>query len=320
MSNFVQLVKNENMKLYSQKSTWIMMIILGLLIIAFGTFMKVDATMLGGAVPTGDDWKQELQEQNEALSSPPEEAGGSQEIKYPGYMNIEENEYRIANDIKPTEYDAWNFIRDNRGLVAMVSLFTIIVAAGITANEFRWGTIKLLLIRPISRTKILFSKYVAVLIYALAMLVFLYALSFLVGLLLFGIDGFSQIYVFEQAGEITQAGIFSHTVSQYLLSSVELLMMATFAFMISAVFRNTSLAIGVAIFLMMAGSSIVVFLMNKEWAKYILFANTDLTQYVEGSPFFDTTLWFSVAVLAVYYIIFMFLSWLFFTKRDVAGA
>lgn len=37
--------------------------------------------------------------------------------------------------------------------------------------------------------------------------------------------------------------IFSFTVFPYLLSFVELMMMAAFAFMIATVFRNTSLAI-----------------------------------------------------------------------------
>ncbi|ARI78956.1 ABC transporter permease [Halobacillus mangrovi] len=320
MSNFFQLVKNEQIKLYSQIATWIMFIILGVLIIGFGIFMKVDASFLGGDVPTGEDWKQELQEQNEQLQDPKFGQSGEQ-IQYPSMMDIEMNEYRIENNIKPTEYDVWDFLRDNRTNVSVISLFTIIVAAGAIANEFKWGTIKLLLIRPISRTKILFSKYVSVLVFALTMLLFLYVLSFIVGSILFGIDSLNQTYLFRQDGNIQETQIFGHTVAQYLLSSVNLLIMATFAFMISAVFRNSSLAIGVAIFLMMAGNSIVLFLQDKEWAKYILFANTDLNQFIEGTPLIsDITPGFSVTVLIVYYIIFVALSWTFFSKRDVAGA
>ncbi|MBX0359721.1 ABC transporter permease [Halobacillus sp. Nhm2S1] len=318
MSNFFQLIKNEQMKLYNQKATWIMAILLVVLIVGIGTLLKIDDAITGGEGPTGDNWKQELQQQNEQLMSAGEQPP---EIEYPGYTNVEMNQYRIENDLKPTPYNAWDFVRDNRDLVALVSLFTIIVAAGITANEFRWGTIKLLLIRPISRAKILLAKYVSVVIYALVMLFILYLLSFLVGSLLFGMGSFSPTYVYTQAGEIKDAALFSFTVSQYLLSFVELIMMATFAFMIASVFRNTSLAIGLAIFLMMAGSSIVLFFMEKEWAKYILFANTDLTQYMSGTPFVSgTSLGFSIAVLAVYYVVFMVLSWGFFTKRDVAGA
>ncbi|KHE67034.1 ABC transporter permease [Halobacillus sp. BBL2006] len=320
MSNFIQLVRNEQMKLYSQIATWIMFIILGVLIIGFGIFMKVDASFLGGNVPTGDNWKQELQEQNQQLQDP-EFAQSGEQIQYPSLMDVEMNEYRIENNIKPTEYDVWDFLKDNRTNVSIISLFTIIVAAGAIANEFKWGTIKLLLIRPISRTKILLSKYVSVLVFAVTMLIFLYVLSFIVGSVLFGIDSLNQTYLFRQDGNIQETQIFGHTISQYLLSSVNLLMMATFAFMISAVFRNSSLAIGVAIFLMMAGNSIVLFLAEKDWAKYILFANTDLNQFFEGTPIFsDITLGFSITILVVYYLIFLALSWIFFSKRDVASA
>ena len=57
------------------------------------------------------------------------------------------------------------------------------------------------------------------------------------------------------------------------------------AFMISAVFRNSSLAIGLSIFLMMTGGELTgMFAMKFQWAKYVLFANTDLMQYFDGVP------------------------------------
>ncbi|MBN8237312.1 ABC transporter permease subunit [Halobacillus kuroshimensis] len=316
MSNFFQLVKNEWMKLLHQKSTWIMMVILAVLVIGAGILFKVDAAFTNGDVPSGDNWKQELQEQNEQLMADP-----TAEVEYPNYGNMEENQYRIDNDLAPTAYNGWDFVRDNLGLSALVGLFAIIAGAGIVANEFRWGTIKLLLIRPITRLKILLSKYVTVLTYALAMKVFLYVFSLITGAALFGLEGFSETYVYQQNGDYQNTGIFTFSLLKYGLSFIELTIMTTFAFMIAAIFRNTSLAIGLSIFLMMAGSSIIFFLIEKEWAKFILFANTNLNQFFEGSPIIpDLTLGFSITVLAVYYIVFLLLSWVFFTKRDVAGS
>ncbi|MCA1024184.1 ABC transporter permease [Halobacillus litoralis] len=316
MSNFFQLVRNEWMKLLHQKSTWIMMAILAVLVLGAGILFKVDAAFTNGEVPNGDNWKQELQEQNAQLME-----GSREDLKYPGYQNVQENQYRIENDIAPTAYNGWDFVGDNLGLSGLVGLFAIIVGAGIVANEFRWGTIKLLLIRPLSRLKILLSKYVTVLTYTLAMMVFLYVFSLITGAALFGMDGFSQPHVYQQNGEFQDAGLLSFSLLKYGLSLIELTIMTTFAFMIAAIFRNTSLAIGLSIFLMMAGSSVIFFLIEKEWAKFILFANTNLNQFVEGSPIIsDLTLGFSITVLAVYYIVFLLLSWIFFTKRDVAGS
>ncbi|MBA2176670.1 ABC transporter permease [Halobacillus locisalis] len=319
MNNFVKLIRNEQMKMYSQITTKVMVITFAILILAFGIFQKVDDSFLsGGDVPSGDDWKEVLQEQNDLLQG---EDGSREAIQYPAFMDVEVNQYYIDNNIKPTTFDAWDFVQMNKGFISIISLFTIIVAASIVANEFKWGTIKLLLIRPISRAKLLLAKYVSVLIFALTLLVFLYVFSFVVGGALFGIDSISQTYVFRQGDSIEQAPIFAHTAFRYLLSSINLVMMATFAFMISAVFRNSSLSIGIAIFLMMAGNSILLFLAGREWAKYILFANTDLTVYLEGGPMFEgMTAVFSVGVLIVYYVLFIVLAWLFFTKRDVANA
>lgn len=112
-----------------------------------------------------------------------------------------------------------------------------------------------------------------------------------------------------------------HLAGSYLLHSISLLMMSTMAFMISAVFRNSSLAVGISIFLLVMGGTVTNLLAMKfDWAKYILFANTDLTQYVDGMPLVSgMTMGFSIAVLAVYFIMFQVLAFGVFTKRDIAS-
>ena len=91
--------------------------------------------------------------------------------------------------------------------------------------------------------------------------------------------------------------------------------------MISAVFRNSSLAIGLSIFLMFTGAELTGLLAMKfDWAKYILFANTDLMQYFEGVPMVEgMTLTFSVIMIVIYFILFQSLAYVVFKKRDVAG-
>ena len=83
-------------------------------------------------------------------------------------------------------YSVWGFVSDTSNLIQFAGLFAIIIAAGIVASEFNWGTIKLLLIRPIDRGKILASKYLAVIVFALMLLSVLFVFSTLLGLILFG--------------------------------------------------------------------------------------------------------------------------------------
>ena len=266
----------------------------------------------------GDNWQTELQEENAQLAAEMEE---DEFMEFSNPMLIEENNYHLENNIKPQPYDGWEYVLENSFLTSIISLFTIIVAAGIISNEFKWGTIKLLLIRPISRTKILLSKYVSVLIFAFALLVFLLLSSWIVGAILFGLNGLNPVVVQDSMSGFMQNNAWGEIVKSYGFSLVTLVMMATFAFMISAIFRSSGMAIGLAIFLMMAGNTIVVFLSEYEWSKYILFANTNLNQYTNGmEPVIPgMTMSFSIIVLLVYFIIFIGAAWTAFTKRDVAG-
>lgn len=242
----------------------------------------------------------------------------------PDMDTVEENNYYLENDVQPTRYGAGHFVAENAGLLSVVSLFTIIIAAGIIASEFRWGTIKLLLIRPYSRTKILFSKYVAVLLFALFTLIFVIILSWITGALLFGLEGTdANMLLYSYNDDLMPqnfrlVSVLSEFMTSYGYGLVNLVMMTTFAFMVSTIFRNSSLAIGTAIFLMMGGNTIVEIFAEKPFAKFILFANTDLKQYATGDVLIEgMTLNFSIIILVIYYLVFLGLSWIFFTKRDI---
>ena len=319
MSNFLKLVYNELTKTYIRKSTWVMYILLAGIIIG-GAVLTSTFDDTGEEYDT-EDWREVLQEENEALTK--ENKAADEEDAFIIDINtdtIEKNNYYLENDIQPTSFGAWQYVLDNKGLLSIVSLLTIIIAAGIVANEFRWGTIKLLLIRPISRTKILTSKYIAVLLFALFTLLFVLIFSWIIGALFFGLEGLNPHIVIQEDGNYAYVSVIKEILSGYGYKLINLVMMTTFAFMISTIFRNSSLAIGTAIFLMMAGNSIVGIFAERSFAKYILFANTDLEQYATGNVLIEgMTLGFSITVLLIYYIVFVVLAWIFFAKRDVAG-
>ncbi|MGF7035918.1 ABC-2 type transport system permease protein [Paenibacillus mucilaginosus] len=209
---------------------------------------------------------------------------------------------------------ALEFMGTAQNLTALATIFTVIVAGDIVASEFSWGTVKLLLIRPVSRGKILFSKYLAVLLFMTAMLVLLFVVSYFTGLVLFGMSG-----------AISPEQSLAVLLRTYALSAVELLMTATLAFMVSSVFRSSSLAIGLSIFLMFTSGTAMLVLISLRytWAKYLLFANTDLSPYFGGGPgplVEGMTLGFSVTMLVLYWLLLYGISWGVFTKRDVAGS
>ncbi|OIJ18967.1 hypothetical protein BKP45_14670 [Anaerobacillus alkalidiazotrophicus] len=316
MSNLLRLVQNENMKIYFRLGTWVMFGILISILLIIGLFTKFILED-----PAHDTWQEALMLENMNMQTVINDTTMPKPVLERYEKDITLNEYRLAHDIPPIETKSfWGYMTSTVNLISIITMFTIIVAAGIVAGEFSWGTIKLLLIRPVSRTKILLSKYVATFLFALLMLLGLFLFSFIIGGILFGMSTITQPYLYFAQGEVLERNMFSQLLMLYSLTSVELLMMVTFAFMISTVFRSSSLAIGLALFLMFTGTQLVHVLSQYEWVKYILFANTYLAQYIEGTPIVEgMTFQFSVMVLVFYFILFNTLSLLIFKKRDVAA-
>jgi len=315
----VKLVRNELMKIFSRPGTFVMIGILILMVSVMGGIVKYNKNHED--VKVNANWKQEYQTEVKNLEKNIQNSKNSQEIKY-FKRDLALKEYQIKHNISPNQdYTVWSFVNDASGMISLAGLFTIIIAAGIVASEFSWGTIKLLLIRPINRGKILASKYVSIILFALLLLIVLYTFSSILGVILFGTPDNAVPYLNYIDGKITEQTMAFHLMISYGLKSINMIMLATAAFMISAVFRNSSLATGLSIALMFTGSTITVLLATKfDWAKYILFANTDLTQYFDGVPLVKgMTLTFSIIMLAIYFVLFQFFAFFVFKKRDVAA-
>jgi ABC-2 type transport system permease protein len=316
MSHFFRLVHNENLKIYKRFSTWIMVGILILVVGLVGIFTRFILDDQHGA-----DWKTQLQAENAQMAKGLEAVPLLEPQKKYYQQQMALNEYRIKNEIPPVERKSlWGYMTDATNFTGIAALFTIVIAAGIVAGEFSWGTIKLLLIRPVSRSKILLSKYVATLLFALLMLALLFSTSFLFGVLLYGMGGTEIPFLAYSQGKVFEQNMVTHIISLFGFRSIDLVMMVTLAFMISTVFRSSSLAIGISLFLMFTGPQFVSLLSRYEWVKYILFANTDLLQYINGIPMVEgMTMSFSIMMLILYLTLFILLSWIIFNKRDVAA-
>lgn len=125
--------------------------------------------------PVNENWQETLQQENiEYQNMLQDETLIAEEQAYYQEL-ILLNEYRLTNDIPPqttTTIDSFmDFILDLSRM--FVTIFTVVVAAGIVSSEFSTGTIKMLLTRPVARWKILLSKLVTTIFYGLFMLLHL---------------------------------------------------------------------------------------------------------------------------------------------------
>lgn len=316
-----KLMINECAKLFRRPGTLVMLGIVVLIVLGLGAYIKYDETQNPPVQQT--TWKQELGVQLEADKAALSQSGANNAgLRMHYEREIAVKEYQLENGIAPVSTkNVWSFVEESMGTIGIIAVFVIIVAAGMVSSEFSWGTIKLLLIRPISRSKILLSKYLTVLLFAGLLLTLLYIVSAIVGFALFGLPDQQIPHLAFVDGEVIERSMVLQLMGEYLLSSIDMLMVATMAFMISAVFRNSSLAIGLSLFVMFTGGTVTMVIASKfEWAKYILFANTDLSVYFDGVPMVEgMTLAFSIFILLTYFAVFHILAFYVFSKRDVAA-
>ncbi|MGD8190500.1 ABC transporter permease subunit [Brevibacillus ginsengisoli] len=312
----IKLLRNENMKIYSRFGTWVMISMLLLVIALGGILSKYDQP-----APDVTKWRTQAEQNISQLK------GNLQKEQDPlAIKQLEEtikiNEYALAHNIVPIDYSAWSYTQKGINEIPFISLLVIVVAAGIVANEFTWGTVKSLLVKPYSRSKILLAKYLAVLQFAVVMLTILFVGTFLCKGILFGFTYIDTPYLSVDAyGNVLEGNMIVHLLSLYGLASVNLLFVATISFMISSLFRISSLAIGISFLLQLFGGVATSLLATKyNWIKYTLFANTQLSMYQEGKPLIEgMTLNFSLIVLLIYFVLFVATTWTVFNRRDIAG-
>lgn len=262
LSEFIALIHNENIKIYSRIRTWVMLFILAMMSVLLPALLYFTS---------------------ESASS---------------LMGLWEN-FQMTVSVA----------------FFLNTIFVVVVASDSVAGEFTWGTIKLLLIRPWSRSKILLSKYISMVLFSLLSTAVLVAFGF----------GASLIFSSSSSDAISSITIWSpaeYSFLDLLCRYVELFLTAALAFMVSSVFRASGLAIGLSLFIMFAKNIFTAIFSPErfEWAQYLIFTHMDLRGYLlsDTGPG-GATIGFSIAVLAVYYIIIMAISWIVFRKRDVAA-
>jgi ABC-2 type transport system permease protein len=212
----------------------------------------------------------------------------------------------------------WGQVAGGTAFLFLINLYMMIVAGGIVANEFHWGTIKLLLIRPVSRGRILLAKYMTLLLFGLFLMGILFVSAWVS-------NGLHNIVLDRAWGGATAApdirfNTMGGVLLLYGLRYIEAIIYGTFGFMLSTVSKSNTLAVGVSLITMLIGPELTnILISGKPWGKYLLFINLDLSRYLGGNsgPLPGMSLAFSSVMLIAYWTVFIVITWAVFLKRDV---
>lgn len=313
MTLFIRILQAEYMKIFARRRNWVL---IGLLLLL--AFAPTYVSQLFGL--SEYDWRTELREENVKIEKTLAEEQLTADERQNKLDTAAINQYRLDRDMPPEDQSVWGTVQSLTLLTSIITLLSVIVAADSVASEFSWGTIKMLLTRPVGRTRLLAAKYVSVVGFAMLLVAILAAAGFVQGLIYYGFGHVALPHLTVSAGVIQEHSMILYTLQTYGLKSINLIMIVTFAFMISTVARSSSMSVLLSCVLLFTGTTVTFLFSGKAWSKYILFANTDLTPYWNGSaPLPGMTLGFSVAMLIAYFSLFYVAAWYFFTRRDVAG-
>lgn len=309
----INLIRNENMKIYKRKRNWILIGIVVLFILIQFVNMKSS-----GSVPAQEDWRNQLEQDTAFLTL---------DLTKPDALPIEIkqaekkillNQYHLDTDLPPST-NTWSFAVDQAGnLIVAISFISVIIAGEIVAAEFISGTIKLLLTRSASRAKIYFSKYIASLLFGLVLLFIGAVISVVLGGVVLGFQGLGDSYLYVQNGVVEQTTMIQALFEAYLLHIPFLLLTVTLAFMISAAFKSSTFSIVISLLVTVAGFVIATAMNGWGWTKYFVFSHTNLTQYALGDPSVTgMSFGFSAVFILLHLIVMHLVSYPAFVKRDV---
>ena len=233
--------------------------------------------------------------------------------------------YDLYNDTEYQNTATANYTFQNSigTYIAIIVMIVVIVAGVSISEEFNKGTVKLLLVRPYSRTKILISKLIAVFITMLITTATILLLQFIIGGIVYGFGTYMMNVVqFDfTTNSIVTLNIFAYLGLIFICKLPIFILIGTLAFALSTLFLNSPLAVALPILGYMGSDMINMIAISYkwDWVKYFVTPNWDLSQYLfGGTPMFSgISVEFSITICAIYFVIMLVASIVSFKKRNI---
>ncbi len=216
-------------------------------------------------------------------------------------------------------------------LLIHVPILVALVSGDIIAGEANAGTLRLLLTKPFSRTKLLLAKFFACIIYTLILLVWMAFLALFISVLLFGTNDLVVTKEFELV-QIEKADVLWRYFAAFGFAAVSLMVVAALSFFLSSISENSigPIVATVSIIIVLTILSEMRIPIYDNTVKPYLFTTHMLGwkgffyidanangQTIRGSVSNISVLFKSLAVLVAYIVIFTGSAIYIFNRKDV---
>ena len=239
--------------------------------------------------------------------------------------NKEVSRYIIENNVDVEKRNDMRGIFSNFfsefGLFIIVMV--IMIAGTIVSEEFNKGTIKLLLVKPYSRHKILLAKFITVLFIIVFAIVSVVIMELVIGGIIFGFDSLSvPVVQYDFANNtLVEMNVFSYLGIQILTQLPIIILLATLAFAFGTIFTNSAVAIALPLLGYMGAQviNVLVTQYNVTFMKFFVTMNWDFSYYLFGNlPMMEgLTAGFSAIVCVAYFLIMIIPTFIIFKKKNI---
>ena len=149
--------------------------------------------------------------------------------------------------------------------VIIASFIVVIIAGGIVSSEFTKNTIKLLMIRPVSRFKVLLSKLLAVLVIGYFILFVSLALSTIASGIAFGFSDLAIPTIKMSGASVISQNYILSLILNILFYSISMIFIGTVAFTLSTITKSTAVSVAVSIIIFVGSFPLTLYLLTKNY-------------------------------------------------------
>lgn len=259
------------------------------------------------------------------LESSEKELSYEEQKRYNESLNLrEKSKYIIENNVDLNEMNLRRVLENfftEYGIFVIAIL--VMIAGTIVSEEFNKGTIKLLLVKPYSRTKILLSKFITSMLMIIFVVLIMGIMQLFVGGVIFGFDSLSAPVVEYNfnTNSLQEINVLVYFLIQFLAQLPMFILLATLAFALGTIFANSALAITISLLGYIAANIInqLAISYNIKFLEYFVTMNWDLSQYLFGNlPNMEgMTMSFSIITCIVYFLIMVIPTLIIFKKKNI---
>lgn len=325
-----QLVYNEQLKLWRKRRVFIILILVALIsgIFTYAQYRQHEEDVKKAGTT---DWHIQVQERIIDLEN--RLGSGRLPDDYQTYFKVLKGQlqYYLDHDINPNAPGAPMFLKTfvENGISLLFPLFMMVIAADLISAEMSSGTIKFLLTRPVSRARILTSKYISLLLSISIIIVLSGIAAYLISGLVFGYGGWGAPVLtgFQVSGDtidtssVYQLPIYQLLIMEFGLAWFVSIIVGILTIFVSVLVRQTAAVMGIMLAALITGTILTNLVNAWPSAKYLFMVNLQLTNYLNGTapPVSGMTLEFSMLVLFVWGLASCVLSYFIFTKQDISS-